>query len=383
MAASRIKSRLERSVIEPERTKSTDRVTGVLHINVAYDWGDEIDIRRAAELAPSAEQKLERRSRTPDSIAYRPAPVLFPLDPIMIELGGGDRRQAGVQATVFDFGGMNLRVDLPLTETRDGWQRLANDQSLLTTTIRSVRVAAEPLYQRLLPAITAPDWQDVHEEYLVFHLDPATFSTADATVGESAAWLAGLLRQETGALSEEEISEAMRLRLRYSPHDLAVIDWAGAVVVDSNCEETLQTIEFANLQLLEFRHLDQRLDRSLERVYRLIHSASRGPSERRSPAQSLRAMGNLRIETELMFERASNAFQLVGDQYLARLYRLLVARFHLDQWSQSIRQSLNVAEGVYQVLTEQVSARRIEVMELVVIILIAVEIVLSVWAELL
>ena len=32
-----------------------------------------------------------------------------------------------------------------------------------------------------------------------------------------------------------------------------------AVLVDRECDETLQTIEFANLQLLEFRHIDNRL----------------------------------------------------------------------------------------------------------------------------
>ena len=38
---------------------------------------------------------------------------------------------------------------------------------------------------------------------------------------------------------------------------------------------------------------------------------------------------------------------------------------------------LDVVEGVYQILSDQASARRIEVMELIVIVLIAVEIVLS------
>jgi hypothetical protein len=32
-----------------------------------------------------------------------------------------------------------------------------------------------------------------------------------------------------------------------------IVDWAAAVIVDHDCEEMLQTLEFANLQLLEFR----------------------------------------------------------------------------------------------------------------------------------
>jgi hypothetical protein len=42
-----------------------------------------------------------------------------------------------------------------------------------------------------------------------------------------------------------------------------VVDWAAAVLIDSDCEETLQTIQFANLQLLRYRYLDDLLDTEL------------------------------------------------------------------------------------------------------------------------
>src|SRR5438552_1197019 len=80
-------------------------------------------------------------------------------------------------------------------------------------------------------------------------------------------WLARLLRLEGGSLSDEEVSEALRLHLRYSPDDLFIPDWAAAFLLDRDCEETLQTIEFTNLQLLEFRNIDNRLDDSVKGAY--------------------------------------------------------------------------------------------------------------------
>ena len=71
-------------------------------------------------------------------------------------------------------------------------------------------------------------------------------------------------------LSPDEVREATRLSLSYTPSDLVVLDWAAGVVADLECADTLQVIEFANVQLLEFRHIDDRLDDRLEAAYRLI-----------------------------------------------------------------------------------------------------------------
>ena len=64
--------------------------------------------------------------------------------------------------------------------------------------------------------------------------------------------------------------EATKLALSYTPTDLVVLDWAAGFVADTECADTLQVIEFANVQLLEFRHIDDRLDDRLEAAYRLI-----------------------------------------------------------------------------------------------------------------
>ena len=54
-----------------------------------------------------------------------------------------------------------------------------------------------------------------------------------------------------------------------------MLDWAAGVVVDTECADTLEVIEFANVQLLEFRHIDDRLDDRLEAAYRLIRPEKR------------------------------------------------------------------------------------------------------------
>jgi hypothetical protein len=367
----------------------TGDVRGVLHVDVAYDWGDEIDLARAGMLAPSEAQGLGNRPRTPVSIGYRPAPLKFPLPPLTVApaastpgvspLPGDDGAiEAQAEVTVFDFGGVNVRIDVPLSAAWDELPRLAGDTATMSGLVRAARGAAEGLFERLKPAIQHPAWKEISEEYFVFHLDPATVPDPATLMERHSAWLAAILHMDAGPLSRDEIADALKQRISYAPGDLVAVDWAAAVVIDVDCEETLRTIEFANLQLLEFRHLDGRLDDALAKAYKLVHeSLGRRLAFLRTHNRPLRALGDIRIETEMLFERAGNALKLVGDQYLSRLFSLLSARFHLDQWSESIHNTLEVAEGAYEVLENQASAARSEFMEIIVIGLIAFEIILT------
>lgn len=362
-----------------ERLEPETVVRGVLHVVVAYDWGDEVDLPRAASLAAGREQDLERRARTPTSVAYRPTPLRFVRGAVDVELPELPRCAAAAAVTVFDFAAANVRLDVPLEATAAWWRRFAGDPPVQQALVQAARGAAEPLFRELLPAVKAPAWRDFSEEYFVFHFDPASLPSPDRLLERHGDWLAALLRLEKEPLSRDEIDDALVRRLSYAPDDLVVVDWAAAVVIDRECEESLRVIEYANVQLLEFRHLDRRLDEALMQAYGLIHSLaeSRRPLFGRSQHGPLRVLGDIKIETDVLFERAANALKLVGDQYLARLYRQLSHRFHLDEWSAGIRQSLDVVEGVYQILSDQASAGRIELMELIVIALIAVEIVIS------
>jgi hypothetical protein len=304
----------------------------------------------------------------------------FVLPPVALDLPevGAVRPATGV--TLFDFAGVSVAFQVPFHLPPDALRHLAGWLADPAPLVKLARSALEPLHQKLLPAIQSPLWQDdLSEEYFVFQLLPGACPFPGGTALQSQGdWLASLVRLESGDLSKEEVAEALRLHLSYSPQDLFVADWAAAVLLDTDCEETLQTIEFANLQLLEFRHIDNRLDDSLGAAYRLIHPLTLSwlPFWR-SHGLPLRRLGELKVEANGLFERTGNVLKLVGDQYLARIYRLVGGRFHLEEWENSIQRKLEVAEGVYQVVSDQAATARTEFLELVVILLILLEIVLA------
>jgi hypothetical protein len=381
-------------------TNPDAELTGQLHVYVAFDWGEEVNLEQAGRLVPGAAVALSRRPRTPTSFDFRPPPLRFRLTPaesvdedhatpaaIPSPFCLADRKALPIQsaeATVFDFAAVSVALNVPFRLTPDEVVALAGRLVEPDTAARIVscaRAAVEPLYHKLLPAIQRPFWPDnLWEEYFVFHFPPGA-PLKPTVLEERPAWLAGLVRLEDQPLSGDEVAEAVRLFLRYGPNDLFVADWAAAFLLDHGPEsdETLQTIEFANLQLLEYRHIDDRLDGSLARAYRLIHEAAHGRLRFwRGHHAPLRLLGELKVEANGLFERTGNVLKLVGDQYLARVYRLLATRFHLGEWERSIQRKLDVIEGVYQVLADQGATFRTEFLELIVIALIFLEIVLAI-----
>jgi uncharacterized Rmd1/YagE family protein len=62
-----------------------------------------------------------------------------------------------------------------------------------------------------------------------------------------------------------------------------------------------------------------------------------------------------------------------------RVYRRLASRFHLEDWERSIQRKLEIAEGVYQVISDQAAIYRTEFLEIIVISLIFLEILLAVF----
>ena len=73
-------------------------------------------------------------------------------------------------------------------------------------------------------------------------------------------------------LSDAERQEVLQSSISYSRTDLLVVGWTGALVYGNTevAEMTIQVLEYANTQLLEFRHYDGLLTHLLEGVYRSL-----------------------------------------------------------------------------------------------------------------
>jgi uncharacterized Rmd1/YagE family protein len=87
----------------------------------------------------------------------------------------------------------------------------------------------------------------------------------------------------------------------------------------------------------------------------------------------MREIGQLQVESAVLFEGINNALKLLGDQYLARLYEQVAKRYHLDAWDESILRKLRTLDSIYAKIEGAQSSARLEFLEWIVIVLIALE----------
>ena len=96
--------------------------------------------------------------------------------------------------------------------------------------------------------------------------------TAVAMLAQHGEQLAQIVRGESMPLSDSECKEVLQSSLSYYPTDLLVAGWVAALVYDTpeGAAPTIQLLEYANTQLLEFRHYDDVLTRVLQNVYKML-----------------------------------------------------------------------------------------------------------------
>src|SRR5262245_47348448 len=350
----------------------------------AFDLGFSIDLDRAERILARAPEggaqrlALKHSRRAPSSFDYQPLPLRIsrPATPIKL---GDFTTPATVEIVLFDFGGCSVSYAILLEGPLERLLPLSHALYENAELLADARRHAAEVLAAMREAVTRPNLVDIVEDYIVFQLDQwSPDQPVDEFVDSQRRLLAQVLGSERDDLCDQEVDEAMTSRLSYSPRDAAIIEWNADIILGKEQDYSLLVLEFANLELLEMRYLDDRLDIDLERA----HEATQRPptllgllSYRLN--RDLRHISSYQVDSALLFESVNNALKLLGDQYLARLYRLAAQRLHLPEWDASILRKLETLERIYGKLADRVNVRRTELLEWIVIILIAFEIVMS------
>jgi hypothetical protein len=198
-------------------------------------------------------------------------------------------------------------------------------------------------------------------------------------LAQHGAEIAQLLRGEREPLSSQERDEALRNRLSYFTNDVVVPTWNGALVYDTEpgAQATLEIVEYANSQLLEFRYYDTLLDVELAGIYpQLQRSGWRRNWRGFRFTRAAQQVHSLFIDVNELTDKAENALKIAGDVYAARLFALVAARLGLEQWKGNVRAKLRTLDDIYRFEVERTAMARGELLELTIVILILVELVL-------
>jgi hypothetical protein len=363
-------------------TPPVGQYTGEVVYIYAFDVAYEMERKPVRELLgqPVAQFSVDATKRSPRQLFfYRPQMVrLPPLERI------GPFGPVRVERTVklLPVGAISITVRVPFTVPKLDDLVAFHDLRFSNGALYDeVRQLAEDVRHELKSYYIRPTERLSDEEaYTVFCIQ----SPLDTVNGErlsSEDWLeehqreiAALLTQEPDVnhLSEQEARESTNRYLSYYDHDLIVVDWDAALIMDKpgNFDEVLYVMELANLQLAELEAYDRILDEAVERAYRDV-------SLRRlkNRAAIMRQLSEIRIDMARLSDELSNITKFFGDWHLARIYQTLSTRFHLSDWHRTIDEKLKTLDDLYQLLKQDLNNRWMIVLEATIVLLFIIDLV--------
>jgi len=355
------------------------RIAGHALVFFAFDIGFQVDLDAAEPLVRQATRRRVVRAR-------RPAPVWFDYSPppLRLDVGGdpvlaGDRPvEPSAEVLVYDFGAAQITYRIPLPETLDDLPALSASLFQHAGLEADARERVRRVLDTIRPAVERPKLGDAMEDYVVFAVTSWEDQGLPADLlHDHRSLLASVIEAESAQLSDEQAGRVTGASMSYSTSDLAIVDWNAAVLLDPAPEDVIAVLQHANIELLELRILDQELDEILDHADETLAALARSrlwPGF--ASSRMLRRFASVQTDAAVMFEGVNNAIKLLGNQYLARFYRLTANRLDLPAWQASVQRKLDATESLYQKMSDATSTRRLETLEWVIIILIAVSILL-------
>src|SRR5213594_2209994 len=270
------KTLVERKSAASQPKRYTGEVVYIYAFDVAYD----MTRRPVRELLgqPVAQFVVDASKRSPRHLFfYRPQMVRLPP---LERLGPNGPIRVERVIKLLPVGALSVTVRLPFEVERIEDLVDYHDLQFSNGSLhQEVRRLAEEVRRELSSYFIRPVTHLAEEEaYTVFCLE-SPLRTQDGQALSAENWLranrrqvAALLTQEPDIdhLSKQESDESTGRYLSYYEHDLVVVDWDAALIIDDpqNIDETLYVMELANLQLAELEAYDRILDDSLDRAYR-------------------------------------------------------------------------------------------------------------------
>jgi hypothetical protein len=374
MAGTEVFRELASTVQQDQQPQAVRPLRGSVLVLIQYDVCEEIrlDVLRQLFSARSAEAKFKK---APAYVRYQRTPVEETLEPLVLESG----ESLEGQLKYYDYGVVSLVFELPFSGE---WETLVQLSSRWTSDTNFEKLALRVVKQKLeraAPALVKPystEW--LQEDYYIFHVREVEGApSANELLNAHDTEIAQVVRGETVPLSDDERQEILLSRISYYPSDLAVIGWNAAFIYDTaqGAETAIQLLQYANSQLLEFRHYDELMTKELENVYDFLEDGGTGLWSRWRTARAASKLHTVLLDVNELTERADNAIKFLSDMFSARLYKLAASKVGVPDYKDLVKEKLQTAEDLYRFMVDQFNQSRAFVLELMVVVILIIELV--------
>ena len=353
-------------------------LTGTFRALLQFDVAEGIDLAALHIIFGTSPSRREPAFRhpAPEYVRFERPPVVENVG--MRQITGAQILEARIR--YFDYGVASVELRMPF---RASWEELVTLANRWIMSPQLESCASDLLRESLKRTGAAlknayPNW--ISEDYYIVALDPIPGNggtvPADVLLRERGAAIAQIVRGEDMPLSTSERQGVLQSSMSYHPTDLLVVGWVAAFIYDDpiDAEPTVDLLEYANTQLLEFRYYDDVLTGVLADVYKRLER-KHSMWARWRLARQAESLNTIRLDYQELAERTDNAIKFLSDMFYARAYRLAAARIGVSDYRKLVTDKLTIARDLYESLVNEFHQGRAFFLEVMVVIILLIEIV--------
>lgn len=349
-----------------------DLLRGSAYALILYDVGEEIRLEELRQAIGGQKVGQAFKHAAPEYVQFQRPPVLQSLPEIALSTGQSVR----AQLKYYDYGVISVLFETPISGTWQQWIETASTWMASNEFERRAADVVRAELGRVRPSVVVKPYRDwLAEDYFLFLVTEMPGSpTSHDLLSRCGNQVAQIVRGERSTLAEDEKKEVLQSSLSYYPSDLAVIGWHAAFLYDTpaGAQTAVQLLEYANSQLLEFRHYDDLLTRELQGSYDILERGG-GMLRRWSLAREASRLRRVTLEITELTERADNAIKFLSDMFSARLYKLAANKVGVLDYKNLVDRKTRIAGDVYSSMLGEFYQARAFLLESLVVIILVIE----------
>ncbi|MBV2167516.1 MAG: hypothetical protein KUL82_02305 [Bdellovibrio sp.] len=353
-------------------------MNGRILIYRVFDIGKDVDLEKVQGLfeASTSAQRF-RLNRSSKAMIINNAPLSLTIENSKYD-ALGHPLDLEVTAKIWHFGALSLTLSFEIPEKMD-WNRLVELGNFLENDANLHALAKKRVEQIVIgmgpERLKTIDWE-TYEDYACYFFRKIDGCEKNAMKVFELHDVFRLILSENNATLSEQIKKTIyESTFQYSQDDLAVIDWNSALIIEpSGSLDIVDVIEFSLCQLLEMRYYDDLLDEKLTYLYTSLEEKSSNIFQNHYTRLSKEA-ARIYLDISDTVESVENSMKVVGDFYLAKIFRAASQRLRFTDWRDSVDQKLANLAQISRLYVSESNEKRNQLLEIIIIALIAIEVV--------
>lgn len=338
-----------------------------------YDIADELDLGVVGGIYPMGPCPSVRSLRRPVGGAIE---LVRP--PVVIDLGESevDGYRCSVAFRAYESGVVGFSLSFPLAGvTEEEFAEVSMSvRSSVGVSGEMDRLALEAfgaLKESGIPVRWDPD---LTEEFTFFVVQEVQGGLGKREFQGS--WrLPSMMYGESRPISRYLLDNLMGNSMSYLEDDLVVMNYDGAFISDREPDDIMMIVEYALLQLLEARYYDGEVSRRLGALYGTMDMKSSHLEALFSGryVRVRREAMKLVLDARLAMDAILSSVKVTEDAYYSQVYAKALRVLKTQAWVDSMERKLGELKEACEMLEGEVQALRANMLEWIIIALIALE----------